>query len=119
MSETNKYLVQTTSQTKSSGIKVPEIHGINKALNLHVKPERQRPLLSLPTHSTPPINLTQPVYKGLPTHPIPKTRIGQGIAGIRRKFRTNQPITLHKQMLSQPIPTPAPNETPSLPEPIV
>ena len=37
--ETNKYLIQTRSQTKSSGIKVPEIHGINKGLNPHVKPE--------------------------------------------------------------------------------
>ena len=38
--ETNKYLIQTRSQVKSSGIKVPEIHGINKVLNPHVKPER-------------------------------------------------------------------------------
>ena len=38
--ETNKYLIQTRSQAKSSGIKVLEIHGINKGLNPHVKPER-------------------------------------------------------------------------------
>ena len=57
--ETNKYLIQTRSQAKSSGIKVPEIHGINKGLNPHVKPERQRLLPSLPTRSTPPINLAQ------------------------------------------------------------
>ena len=55
--ETNKYLIQTQSQVRSSGIKVPEIHGINKGLNPHVKPERQRPLPMLPTHSIPPINL--------------------------------------------------------------
>ena len=55
--ETNKYLIQTRSQAKSSGIKVPEIHGINKELNPHVKPERQRPLPMLPTHSIPPVNL--------------------------------------------------------------
>ena len=40
--ETNKYLIQTWSQAKSSGIKVPEIHGVNKELNPHVKPERQK-----------------------------------------------------------------------------
>ena len=34
--ETNKYLIQTRSQVKSSGIKVLEIHGINKGLNPHV-----------------------------------------------------------------------------------
>ena len=117
--ETNKYLIQTRSQVKSSSIKVPEIHGINKGLNPHVKPERQRLLLSLPTHSTPPTNLAQPFDKGPPTHPVPKPRIGQGRAGIKRKIRTNQPIPLPKQMLAQPIPTPAPKEAPSLPEPIV
>ena len=75
--EANKYLVQTRSQEKSSGIKVPEIHGANKGINPHVKPGRQRPLPTLPTHSIPPTIPTQPVKKGLPTHPIPKPRIGQ------------------------------------------
>ena len=70
-------------------------------------------------HSIPPTNLAQPVDKGLPTHPIPKPRIGQGKAGLRRKIRTNQPIPLPKQMHAQPIPTPAPKEALSLPEPIV
>ena len=37
--ETDKYLVQLKSQTKSSGVKVPEVHGIDKVLNLHVQPE--------------------------------------------------------------------------------
>ena len=36
--ETNKYLIQTRSQTKSGGIKVLEIHGTNKGLDPHVKP---------------------------------------------------------------------------------
>ena len=81
----NKYLIQIRSQAKSTGIKVPEVHGINKGLNLHVKPQRQRLLSSLPTHSTPPTNLAQPVNKGPSTQPIPKPRIGQGRAGLRRK----------------------------------
>ena len=117
--ETNKYLIQTRSQAKSSGIKVPEIHGVNKGLNPHVKPERQKLLPSLPIHSTPTTNLAQPVDKGPPTQPIPKPRIGQGRAGLRRKIRTNLPIQLPKQMLVQPIPTPAPKEALSLPDPIV
>ena len=117
--ETNKYLIQTRSQAKSSGIKVPEIHGANKGINPHVKPGRQRPLPTLPMHSIPPTNLAQPVDKGPPTHPIPKPRIGQGRAGLKRKIRTNQPIPLPKQMLAQPIPTPAPKEALSLPEPTV
>ena len=117
--EMNKYLIQTRSQAKSSGIKVPEIHGVNKEINPHVKPERQRPLPIPPTHNIPPTNLAQPIDKGLPTQSIPKCRIGQGRAGLRRKFRTNQPIPLPKWTLAQPILTPAPKEAPSLPEPIV
>ena len=35
--ETNKYLIQTRSQAKSSGIKVPEIHGANEGINPHIK----------------------------------------------------------------------------------
>ena len=70
-------------------------------------------------HNIPPTNLAQPINKGLPTQPIPKHRIGQGRAGLRRKFRTNQPIPLPKWTLAQPILTCAPKEAPSLPEPIV
>ena len=74
--KTSKYLIQTRSQAKSSGNKVPEIHSMNKGLNPHVKPGKQRPLSTLPMHSTPPTLLVQPVDNGLPTQPIPKPRIG-------------------------------------------
>ena len=117
--ETNKYLIQTRCQAKSSGIKVPEIHDVSKGINPHVRLERQRPLPMLPTCSIP---LTTPIHlidKGPPRHPISKPRIGQGRAGLRKKFRTNQPIPLPKQMLAQPILTPAPKAAASLPEPIV
>ena len=117
--ETSKYLIQTRSQAKSGGIKVLEIHGMNKGLNPHIKLGKQRPLPTLPMHSIPPTSLAQSVDKGLPTHPIPKPRIGQGRAGLRRKFRTNQPIPLPKQMPAQPITTPAPKAALSLPEPRV
>ena len=98
--ETSKYLIQTRSQAKSSGIKVPEIHGMNKDLNPHVKLGKQRPLSALPMHSMPPSSLAQPVDKGLPIQPIPKPRIGQGRAGLRRKFKTPQAIPL--QIAAQP-----------------
>ena len=96
-----------------------EIHGTNKGLNPHIKLGRQRPLLTLPMHSIPPITLTQPVDKGPPTHPIPKPRIGQGKSWTEKKIRTNQPIPLPKLMHAQPIQTPAPKEALSLPEPTV
>ena len=117
--KTNKCLVQTRSQAKSSGIKVLEIHGANKGLNPHVKLGKQRPLPSLPMHSLPPTLLVHHVDKGQPTHPIPKPRIGQGRAGLRRKVKTNQPISLPKQTPAQPITTHVPKAALPLPEPIV
>ena len=82
--ETSKYLIQTRSQAKSSGIKLPEIHSTNKGLSPPVKLGRQRPLSTLPMHSIPPTLLVQHVDKGQPTQPIPKPRIGQGRARLRR-----------------------------------
>ena len=117
--KTSKYLIQTRSQAKSSGIKVPEMHGANKGLNPQVKLGKQRPLSTLPMHGIPPTSLVQPVDKGPPSHPIPKPRIGQGRARLRRKFRTNQLIPLPKQMAVQPITTHVPKAALSLPEPIV
>ena len=36
-----QYLVQTWPQAKSSGIKLPEVHGIGKSLDLNIQPEKQ------------------------------------------------------------------------------
>ena len=33
----------TGSKTKEAGVIVPEVHGVNKGLDLHVKPEHQKP----------------------------------------------------------------------------
>ena len=107
--QTNEYLVQTRSQAKSSGIKIPEIYGANKGLDPHVKPGKQRPLPSLPIHS---------VDKGPRTHPIPKPKIGQGRARLRRKVKTNQPIPLPQLTPAQPVTTHVPKEALPLPEPI-
>ena len=38
----DKYLVQTRSQVRSSGIRLPEIHGANKGLDPHVQPGKQK-----------------------------------------------------------------------------
>ena len=69
-------------------------------------------------HSIPPTSLVQPVDKGQPIHTTPKPRIGQGRAGLRRKFKTHQPIPLPKQMPAQPITTHVPKAAPSLFEPV-
>ena len=38
----DKHLVQARSQVRSSGIRLPEIHGANKGLDPHVQPGKQR-----------------------------------------------------------------------------
>ena len=62
--------------------------------------------------------LVHHVDKRLPTHPIPKPRIGQGKARLRRKVKTNQPISLPQQTPVQPITTHVPKTALPLPEPI-
>ena len=106
--KTDQYLVQTRSQAKSSGIKLPEIHGANKSLDPHVRPGKQKPLPSLPI---------QNVDKRLPTHPIPKPRIGQGRARLRRKVKINQPIPLPQETPAQPVTTHIPKTALPLPKP--
>ena len=87
----DKYLVQTRSQVRSSGIRLPEIHDAHKGLDPHVQPGKQK---SFPI---------QTINKGMPTHPIPKPRIGQGRAGLRRKVKASQPITSPHLVPAQPI----------------
>ena len=87
----DKYLVQTRSQVRSSGIRLPEIHGANKELDPHVQSGKQK------------IFPTQTTNKGTPTHPIPKPRIGQGRAGLIRNVNLIQQIPLPQQMPTQPM----------------
>ena len=61
-----KYMVQTRSQTKASGVQLPEVHGSRKRLDPHRIPEKQpQPIAGLDIDRKP--------------------RIGQGRAGVRRK----------------------------------
>ena len=83
--DTIKYLVQTRSQTKSSGIKLPEVHGVRKNLDPNISPEKQ--------HANP--------IKGS----LEKPHIGKGRAGLRGKGSVpiNQTI-IPPPELSQKIP---------------
>ena len=40
--EQGKYLVQTRSQAKSSGIILPKVHGINKGIDPNIRPEKNK-----------------------------------------------------------------------------
>ena len=72
-----KYFSQTRSQAKSSGIKLPEVHGVGKNLDPNLKPEKQ---CTIPK-------------QGSKERPC----IGQGRAGSKRKRPDpiNQPINQH------------------------
>ena len=61
----DNYLVQTRFQARSSGIKLPEVHGMRKNLDPNIKLEKQ--------HGNP--------IKGS----VVKPHIGQGRAGLKRK----------------------------------
>ena len=81
----DNYLVQTRSQTQSSGIKLPEVHGVRKNLDPNIKPEKQ---------------YANPI-KGS----VVKPHIGQGSAGLKRKISDliNNTIN-HSSELSQKLP---------------
>ena len=74
--EVEKYLVQTRSQAKSSGISLPEVHGVGKGLDPNLLPEK---------HVIKPIITSE--VKGMPQT---KPRIVQGRAGLR--YKINIPI---------------------------
>ena len=73
-----KFLVQTRSQTKASGIRLPEVHGARKRLDPHKMPEKVQP----------PIERVQIDRK---------PRLGEGRAGLRRKappIQQSKPIVI-------------------------
>ena len=80
----DKYLVQTRSQTKASGVELPEVHGSRKGLDPHRILEKQ----------------TQPIAR---LEVDRKPRIGQGRAGVRRKapplLDSRQRTTVSKPIL--------------------
>ena len=82
---TENYLVQTRLQARSSGIKLPEVHGMGKNLDSNIKLEKQ---------------YAKPIIGS-----IEKQHIGQGRAGLRRKRPDpiNQAI-IPPSELSQKIP---------------
>ena len=61
----DKYLIQMRSQAKSSGIKLPEVHGVRKNLDPNLRPEKQH---ILPKQGS-----------------LERLHIGQGRAGSKRK----------------------------------
>ena len=70
--EKERYMIQTRSQTKASGVQLPEVHGTKKGLDPHKILEKQ----------------PQPIVKLVAEK---KPRLGQGRAGIKRKVNLAPP----------------------------
>ena len=116
-------MVQTRAQVKSSRIKLPEVHGAKKDLSPHMKPEKsvQRTCPIPPACHLRPIHHMPHTDQRLPTNaipPLPKPRIGQGRAGMRRKARVAPPIPEVIQTPTPPMPKPAPRTVVPLTEPV-
>ena len=80
----NKFLIQTCSQAKMSGAKLPEVYRVRKELNPNLRPEKQ--------HAMPKKGMTE------------KLCIGQGRAGLRRKHvpdRIDQPFDVTRRILER------------------
>ena len=110
-SRMDKYMVQTRVQVK--GIKLPEVHRAKKKLIPHIKPEKsvQSACPTPPICHLRPIHYIPHIDQGLPTNtllPVPKPRIGQGRAGIRRKPKVALPIpkVIQTPALLTPMPSP-------------
>ena len=86
-----KYLVHTRSQTKPSGIILPEVHGIDKGIDPNIRPEEViKSVIISQTHIT-------PEAKGISQV---KQRLDQGRAGIKiktLKFSVSQLHDKHEQ----------------------
>ena len=72
------YMIQTRSQAKSSGVKVPDIHGIEKGLDPHVRQEK----------------VAKPIEKKVVEK---RPRLDQGRAGLRRRIKPALPITMSRE----------------------
>ena len=75
-----KYIVQTRSQAKCSGIKLPEVHGVGKKLDPNILAEKQiiKPIATSEEKGTSQI----------------KPRLGQGREGLKCKIKTAVPLQL-------------------------
>ena len=81
-----KYLIQTCCQAKTSGTKLPEVHGVEKGLNPNLRPEKQH---AIPKHVK-----------------SEKPQMSQGRAGSKRKKPDpiNQAINQQPSDVTQEIP---------------
>ena len=61
--EKERYMLQTRSQTKASGVQLPEVHGTRKGLDSHKIPEKQlQPVVNLAIEKKPRLGQGRVLY---------------------------------------------------------
>lgn len=88
-----QFLAMTRSKAAKTGEAPPAVHGVNKGLDPHVKPEKQ-------SHAKPQTKLTQPTFPSQPTPP----HVQQALPSVPRSNQT--PLPPIKQAIPRP---PIPN----------
>ena len=73
----SRYVIQTWSQAKTTGIKLLAVHGVHKGVDPSVKPEKQ---------------ILKPIKLAMEPNPQSKPRLGQGRAGLRRQMKISVQI---------------------------
>ena len=92
-----RYNVGTRSSTKAKGEILPPVHGVQKHLDPHKKPEQQivpkvvktQPMVQTKSQTSSDVQTTK-------KKPQIKRRIGQGRAGARRKIAPKQSVSVPK-----------------------
>ena len=95
----NKYLIQTQSQAKSSGIKLLEVHSVEKSLNPNLRPEKWHTFPKQGNLERPHIGQGRARSKRKKPDPINQainkpSNLSQGILG-RTKIRTRKTNRVH------------------------
>ena len=89
-----KYMIQTRSQTKASGVKLPEVHGVRKRLDPHKILEKQHwPIVNLIAEKKPRLSQGRVRIKRKVKLALPSVTQGKREDIICLKVPSSKPIT--------------------------
>ena len=94
-----KYLMQTRSQAKTNGIRLPEVHGLGKSVDPNLKPEKQHAISKQGSKERPHIGQGRPGSRRKRTDPInesinQQSNLSQKIPG-RTEIETGKTNHIH------------------------
>ena len=100
-----RYHISTRSTTKATGNFPPPVHGTQKQLDPHKKPEQKSIESSKTVKSQPNVNVdVQPTDKLPPKKPQVKGRAGQGRAGIKRNIMPKTVLPVVERIPQKAVP---------------